>query len=101
MNGNKPWFWPDTQGFLAIAIVVLLGSIVFILLLHPIQIDDRIQGVLMTVIGVLVGSLKDVYSFFFGSSKGSVSKDDTIAAVVTGNAPIINKEEVPTRAPLN
>lgn len=101
MNSTKPWFWPDTQGFLAIAIVVLIGSIMFIMLLHPIQIDDKIQGVLMTVIGVLVGSLKDVYSFFFGSSKGSVAKDDTINAVVTGNAPIINKEEVSTRAPLN
>lgn len=76
---EKPWFWPDTQGFLAITIVALIGSIVYILLLHPVKIDDKIQGMLMAVIGVLVACLKDVYSFFFGSSKGSAAKDDTIS----------------------
>lgn len=87
MNPNKPWFWPDTQGFLAVAIITLMGAIVFILLLHPIQMDQLSQGVLMTVVGVLVGSLKDVYSYFFGSSKGSAVKDETIQTAVAAMPP--------------
>lgn len=86
----KPFWWPDTQGFLAVAIILLISVIVLILLLHPPQMDDGTRGVLMTVIGVLIASLKDVYAFFFGSSKGSAAKDDTIAAI-TG-APAVVQE---------
>lgn len=74
----KPFWWPDTQGFLAVAIIFLISIIVLLLLLHPVQMDEGTRGVLMTVIGVLVASLKDVYAFFFGSSKGSEKKDDAL-----------------------
>lgn len=83
---NKPFWWPDTQGFLSVAIILLISVIVLILLLRPIQMDESVRGVLMTVIGVLVAALKDVYSFFFGSSKGSSAKDETIAAISTAVA---------------
>ena len=82
MNPNKPWFWPDTQGFLAVAIIVIMSVIVLILLLHPLQITDTVNGVLMTIIGVLVGSLKDVFAFYFNSTSASKTKDDTIKAAV-------------------
>ena len=79
---NKPTWLPDTQGFLAIAIITIMTMVILILLLHPVNMSDTAQGVLMTVIGVLTGALKDVYSFFFGSSKGSSLKDETIKAAV-------------------
>lgn len=82
----KPWWVPDTQGFLATASIFLVGAIVFILLLKPPMIDERTSGVLMTIVGVLIACLKDVYSFFFGSSKGSEKKDDAmIKAAVVGS----------------
>lgn len=74
----KPFWMPDTQGFLAIAIIFLIGMIVWVLLLRPPAIDERTSGVLMTIVGVLIACLKDVYSFFFGSSRGSEKKDDAI-----------------------
>lgn len=83
MEKAKPFWWPDTQGFLAVAIIFLISVIVLILLLHPPQMDDGTRGVLMTVIGVLIAALKDVYSFFFGSSKGSAVKDETINKIAT------------------
>lgn len=72
----RPFWLPDTQGFLAVAIIFLIASIVLILLTAPPVIDERTSGVLMTIVGVLIACLKDVYSFFFGSSKGSDNKTD-------------------------
>lgn len=74
----KPWYWPDTQGFLAVAIITIISAIVLILLLHTVQMTDTVQGVLMTLVGVLVGCLKDVFAFYFNSSSSSKAKDDTI-----------------------
>lgn len=78
MNPNKPWFWPDTQGFLAIAIITVMAAVIFVMLFHPTTMDDRSQGVLMTILGVLVGALKDVYGFYFNSTSASRAKDETI-----------------------
>lgn len=87
---RRPFWLPDTQGFLAIAIILLIACIVLMLLMKPISIDERTAGVLMVVIGVLTGCLKDVYSFFFGSSKGSKEKDDVLItkAISAPPAPI-------------
>jgi hypothetical protein len=85
---NKPFWLPDTQGFLATAIILLIAVVVLILILHPPVIDERTSGVLMTIVGVLIACLKDVYSFFFGSSKGSEKKDDAlISASISPGAP--------------
>lgn len=78
---TKPWFWPDTQGFLAVAIISIMSVIVLILLLHTVQMTDTVQGVLMTLIGVLTGCLKDVFAFYFNSSSSSKTKDDTIKSM--------------------
>lgn len=79
---KRPFWLPDTQGFLAVAIIFLIALIVVILLTAPPAIDERTSGVLMTIVGVLIACLKDVYSFFFGSSKGSDSKTDTQNKIV-------------------
>jgi len=83
MTKEKPFWMPDTQGFLAIAIMILIAAVVFILLTRPPQIDERTSGVLMTIVGVLIACMKDVYAFFFGSSKGSKDKDDALTKIVT------------------
>ena len=78
MNPVKPWFWPDTQGFLAIAIITVMAAVIFIMLFLTTQMDERTQGVLMVILGVLTGALKDVYGYYFNSSSTSRAKDDTI-----------------------
>lgn len=89
MNLDRPSWVPDTQGFLAIAIILLISIIVLVLLLKAPVIDERTSGVLMTIVGVLIACLKDVYSYFFGSSKGSEKKDDAMikSALAT---PVVN-----------
>ena len=87
MTQVKPFWMPDTQGFLAIAIITLMALIVLILLTSPPAIDERTSGVLMTIVGVLIACLKDVYSFFFGSSSGSQKKDDAMIAGTITPAP--------------
>lgn len=84
---NAPFWFPDTQGFLAVAIITLIALIVTILLTAPPAIDERTSGVLMTIVGVLIACLKDVYSFFFGSSKGSQAKDEVQAKVIENLTP--------------
>lgn len=79
---KRPFWLPDTQGFLAVAIIFITALIVFILLTRPPAIDERTSGVLMTIVGVLIACLKDVYSFFFGSSKGSDNKTEIQNKVV-------------------
>ena len=84
---EKPWYWPDTQGFLAVAIISLIAAIVLIMMFHPPQLTDSTQGVLMTMIGVLTATLKEVYSYYFSSSSSSRTKDETIKTLTTVVAP--------------
>jgi hypothetical protein len=83
----RPFWLPDTQGFLAVAIIFLIAVVVLILLTRPPAIDERTSGVLMTIVGVLIACLKDVYSFFFGSSKGSQDKSETISKITVPPTP--------------
>lgn len=80
---NKPNWLPDTQGFLAIAIILIMSTIVMILLLKTVQMTDTVQGVLLTIIGVLAKTLTDVYGYYFNSSVSSRAKDETIKAMAT------------------
>lgn len=97
MDQKKPFWMPDTQGFLAIAILLLVGLVVIMLLRQPVAVENK--DILNVMLGVLLGSLKDVYSFFFGSSKGSEKKDDAlISGSLTPTAPttppVENKTDV-------
>lgn len=74
----KPWFWPDTQGFLAVAIIGIMAGILWLLLSHPVTLTDAAGGMLTTIVGVLLASLKDVYAFYFNSNSSSKTKDETI-----------------------
>ena len=88
MENSKPYWMPDTQGFLAIAIIFVVALLAFLLLGSSIKFDDKVAGAFMTLLGVLTACLKDVYSFFFGSSSGSQKKDDAIIAGGLAPAPM-------------
>lgn len=100
MNLDRPSWIPDTQGFLAIAIILLISIIVLVLLLKAPVIDERTSGVLMTIVGVLIACLKDVYSYFFGSSKGSEKKDDAMIKSALA-APVPGTTTTVTTAPVD
>lgn len=70
---------PDTRNFLAIAIVFIVAGVVFVLMLHPIDLNDKTFGALTMLLGVLIGSFKDVYSYSFGTTKDSGEKNKILA----------------------
>lgn len=70
---------PETPRALALLNAVSVIGIVYLLLLHPIQIDDRARDLLLVILGVLLSTYKDVYFHHFGSSSGSRAKDALIA----------------------
>lgn len=88
MESKKPFWMPDTQGFLAVAIISLMTAVILILLLKDYQnLNEKVYGALLTLLGVLAACFKDVFSFFFGSSKGSEKKDDAMIASAIVAAP--------------
>ena len=84
---RRPAWLPNTQGFLAIAIVVLMFVILITLLMADIKLDERVYGALLTLLGVVAGCFKDVYSWAFGSSQKEEKKDDTLAAIAAAPTP--------------
>jgi hypothetical protein len=80
---NKPESWGDTQKLLAFILVVAFIIIVLIWMFHPPQGDAGSIAVLNTLVGTLGGFTAAVVTFYFGSSKGSKDKDDTISGIAT------------------
>ena len=90
---SAPLQAPDTRSFLAIAIVLMMAGISLILLLHPLDMNDKVFGAFATILGVLTGCFKDVYSFSFGTSKGKADADATIAdntVALANSTPVIS-----------
>lgn len=71
---------PDTRGFLAFAIVIMMSAFTLILLVRPPTIDDRVMNILALILGAKLGNLKEVYGYYFGSSMGS--REATAALMV-------------------
>jgi len=98
----------DTRSSLAIAIVgLMMVSIMMLVMLSllNVKVDPTIFAVLTTLLGVLAGSFKDVYGFWYGSSSGSSGKDDAItkmaaAASGTGNNATLVAPLQPLTTPL-
>jgi hypothetical protein len=84
---SRPIWLPDTQGFLAMAIIIVVSFLAVMLLFKSSAMDDKVAGAFMTLLGVMTGCLKDVYSYFFGSSSGSAKKDDVISAIAVTPTP--------------
>jgi hypothetical protein len=75
--------WPEPQSFIAIALVAAVIALMFVLAFHssPGNVD-----VFKIVVGTLVGAVMTIVGYYFGSSKSSRAKDDTISTLA-GNPP--------------
>lgn len=78
-NTERPYWVPDTKGFLALAVVAIFASAIFLLMFKGSAADQTIFAVLTTLLGVLAGEVKEVYGYYFGSSASSSAKDATIS----------------------
>jgi hypothetical protein len=75
--------WNDTQKLLAFILVVSFIVVIIIWMFHPPSTDATTTPVLFTLVGTLGGLAGTVVTFYFGSSKGSKDKDDTISGIAT------------------
>jgi len=79
---------PDQRGWLAIASVLMLAGAFCALLFVKIP-DENRDLVIALASGIIGATYKDVYNFFFGSSKGTADAnrraDDVIKMANTGD----------------
>lgn len=68
------------QGILALGVSLGFFTIIGFLLLKPLP--EGVKDVLLTLFGSLTTIIIQVYQFYFGSSKGSQEKADTIHKAV-------------------
>ena len=82
--------WSDTQKLLAFILVAAFIIIILIWMVHPPDTNAASTSVLNTLVGTLGGFAGMVVTFYFGSSRTSATKDQTIAALTANPAPPSN-----------
>lgn len=78
--------WSDTQKLLAFVLVVAFIIVIILWMFLPPHTNDAATAVLNTLVGTLGSMAGMVVTFYFGSSRTSATKDQTIAAL-TASAP--------------
>jgi hypothetical protein len=76
--------WPEPQSFIAVFLIVSVVAIVFTLIFVG-KVDS--QMVTMMVGGIMTVGFASIINFFYGSSKSSKTKDDTISTLAGNPAP--------------
>ncbi|MDP4269177.1 MAG: hypothetical protein Q8909_03505 [Bacteroidota bacterium] len=68
----------NTSSYLALCVTALTFSLFYIILFHSVTLDDNGKDIVLYILGVLSAILTQIFSFYFGSSQGSVVKDEII-----------------------
>ena len=85
---NRPSWLPDAQGFLAIGVLVIVSGIVILLIFGPTtNMKPEILAVITTLIGLLGGSLKDVYSYYFPGDISTKARTPAVTALPASQQP--------------
>jgi|ERR1700721_1032561 len=82
--------WADTQKILALLYSVAFIAVIILLIFTSPKADPQIFAVLTTLVGVLANQVGSIVSYYFGSTKNSQTKDQTISAL-SNNAPAAPK----------
>lgn len=86
-TSKRPYWLPDTQGFLAIGILLFVFLAFLVLIFGPKDLKGEILSVVTVVIGVLTGSLKDVYTYYFPGSQDLSGNSDAIRKIAMEPSP--------------
>ena len=79
---RRPFWIPEVRDLIGISVIIAMISMLLILLLRPVTVpDNQMTNIL---IGGFMTATTAVIQFYFGSSKGSVNKDDTISQLAAG-----------------
>ena len=91
--------WADTQKLLAFVIVIAFIVVIFTWMFFAPKSDAAATAVLNTLVGTLGGYAGMVVTWYFGSSRSSANKDQTIAAL-SAPQPAANNEPSPAGPPV-
>jgi hypothetical protein len=87
---QRPIWLPEVRDLIALILICAMVGLMFALVLRPVTVPDT-PVTNMLIGGFMTVGFSGVIQFYFGSSKGSSAKDDTISAIATAQA-----EAVPT-----
>ena len=79
-SANAAWLAKNTTSLLASAVMVLSFILFYMVIYTTIPADKK--DIVIYILGVLSGAVTQVLSYYFGSSKSSQAKDDTLADAV-------------------
>lgn len=82
---QKPYWWPDAQGFVIIVVMLTCVALVMLRTFAPSATEDKVLD-MMTQVFFTTG-LVAIIQFFFGTSRSSQNKDDTINRMVAPSPP--------------
>jgi hypothetical protein len=81
MQKLRPFWIPEVRDFIGLIVISAMVGMLFILLLRPVTVpDNQMTNIL---IGGFMTATTAVIQFYFGSSKSSAAKDDTINTLTT------------------
>jgi hypothetical protein len=92
---SRPFWLLETRDFIAIILICAMVGLMFALVLRPITVPDT-PVTNMLIGGFMTVGFSAVIQFYFGSSKGSAAKDDTINTIAVGAAADAVAPVVPT-----
>ncbi len=71
--------------YLALGTVGLTLILFYVLIFRPGTIPDSTKDIILYILGVLSAILTQIYSYYFGSSSGSVKKSESLASIYEKN----------------
>lgn len=72
---ERPFWYPDAQGFLMFAMVFICGTSLFFRMTHASEVNDKILDMMITI--AFSTCLVLIYNFAFGSSSSGAKLADT------------------------
>lgn len=80
LQTERPFWWPDSRGFLLASMVIIAGVSLFYRMTHPSEVNDKILDMMLTII--FSTCLVLIYNWSFGSSSDTVKTQDTQGRIV-------------------
>lgn len=74
-QSDRPFWYPDAQGFLMFAMVLICGVSLFYRMTHASEVNDKILDMMITI--AFSTCLVLIYNFAFGSSSSGAKLADT------------------------
>ena len=81
MQSERPFWWPDAQGFVIIGVLLLCGVTLLTRMYHPGPPDDKLLDTMITIL--FSTCLVSIINYLFGSNRDSKDKNETIKALAT------------------